>query len=51
LHHTGPETPREGCPWPGVTSARDRARADSPDDRRFALLPGNPGCDAATTGT
>ena len=46
LRHTGPETPREGCPWPGVTSARDRARADSPTERRIALLPGNPGCDA-----
>ena len=43
--HTGPETPREGCPWPGVTSARDRARAGSPVDRRIASLLGNPGCD------
>ena len=46
LRHTGPETPREGCPWPGVTSARDRARAGSPVDRRIASLPDNPGCDA-----
>jgi hypothetical protein len=44
--HTGPETPREGCPWPGVTSARDRARAGSPTDRRIASSLGNPGCDA-----
>ena len=46
FRHTGPETPREGCPWPGVTSARDRARAGSPVDRRIASLPNNPGCDA-----
>ena len=46
FRHTGPETPREGCPWPGVTSARDRARAVSPTDRRIASIPGNPGCDA-----
>ena len=44
--HTGPETPHEGCPWPGVTSARDRARAGSPVGRRIASLPNNPGCDA-----
>ena len=37
---------REGCPWPGVTSARDRARAGSPTDRRIASLLYNPGCDA-----
>src|SRR3954452_24447663 len=43
LRHTGPETPHEGCAWPGVTSARDRARAGSPDDRRIASLLGNPG--------
>ena len=46
LRHTGPETPREGCPWPGVTSAGDKARAGSPVDRRIASLPDNPGCDA-----
>ena len=46
LRHTGPETPREGCPWPGVTSARGRARAGSPTARRIASLPYNPGCDA-----
>ena len=46
LRHTGPETPREGCPWPGVTSARDRARAGSPINRRIASLRYNPGCDA-----
>jgi hypothetical protein len=46
LRHTGPETPHEGWPWPGVTSARDRARAGSPVDRRIASLPYNPGCDA-----
>ena len=44
--HTGPETPREGCLWPGVTSARDRARAGSPTVRRIASILGNPGCDA-----
>ena len=36
----------KGCLWPGVTSARDRARAGSPTDRRIASLLGNPGCDA-----
>ena len=46
VRHTGPETPREGCPWPGVTSARDRARACSPMNRRTASLLYNPGCDA-----
>ncbi len=46
LRHTGPETPHEGCLWPGVTSARDRAGAGSPTDRRIASLLGNPGCDA-----
>jgi hypothetical protein len=46
LRHTGPKTPREGCPWPGVTCARDRARASSPTDRRIASLLGNPGCDS-----
>src|SRR4051812_8473507 len=46
LRHTGPETPREGCPWPGVTSARDKARAGSPVDRRIASLPDNQACDA-----
>ena len=35
-----------GCPWPGVTSARDRARAGSPVHRRIASLLDNPGCDA-----
>jgi hypothetical protein len=46
LGHTGPETPREGCSWPGVTSARDNAGAGMPTDRRIAPLLGNPGCDA-----
>ena len=35
-----------GCPWPGVTSARDRARASSPRNRRNASLRYNPGGDA-----
>ena len=43
LRHTGPETPREGCSWPGVTSARDRAGAGSPMNRRIVSLLGNPG--------
>jgi hypothetical protein len=34
------------CPWPGVTSARDRARAGSPTAWRVASLRYNPGCDA-----
>ena len=46
LRHTGPETPREGCPWPGVTSAGDSASADSPTARRVASLRYNPGRDA-----
>jgi hypothetical protein len=46
LRHTGPETPCEGCRWPGVTSARDTARADSPTDRRIVSLLANAGCDA-----
>ena len=46
LRHTGPETPSQGCRWPGVTSARDRARASSPTDRRIASLSGNLSSDA-----
>jgi hypothetical protein len=46
LRHTGPETPHEGCLWPGVTSAGDRDGAGSPMDRRIASLLDNPGSDA-----
>ncbi len=44
--HTGPETPHEGCLWPGVTSATDKAGARSPTDRRIAWLHDNPGWNA-----
>jgi hypothetical protein len=49
--HTGPETPHKGCLWPGVTSARDRAAAGSPPDRRIASLLGNSGWNANTRRT
>ena len=38
LRHTGPETAHKRSPWPGVTSARDRATADSPTERRRDCL-------------
>jgi hypothetical protein len=47
LRHTGPEAPREGGPWPGVTSSRDGSGAGSPVVRRIASLRSNPGYEAS----